>query len=629
LKKSFAIISIALALAPASLNRAFAQETFTAIPKDIATQYHFNFPRNFFASPQSEKTSRFKFYNTLKALQAMKGKVASSADSLYKTLVLNDQANAEFMPHYIYLYLRYATNTKDETSRDEQAKFGAEFTEKTSFLQQELMLIDDKTLARFIVQKPDLKKYSYEIETARRLRPHTLSLKEEELLGATGPLMTDWQGQLYQRSLDRTTFGKVQAPNGELDVWKQQTELINSSDREARKQGHLKIYEGYKQQRDLFAFAITKLVRARNQVSQLHHYKDNPTDVYFNIFLTVPEVKGLFEKLAQSADTIKRYQQMRADHIKKISGYDDVNVWDLSFVPPGFQRPRFTIEETSKTIKEALAPFGPEYARELNALLNPANGRLDIVGGDNRVPGAFSWGFPGSQISIFYSFNFEGYYSDVDTLIHEAGHAVHNQFMANNHVLPAYAGGPNYFTESFAMFNELMLGDYLYRKETDPMRKTWFLERFLGSAFAVYGVAEQAGLEQAMYDGVAAGKLKTADDFDALAKQNGMRYSIWFGKHDELKEEWIDIHHYYDNPMYYVNYVFAQMLALKYYEMYTKDPKGFVPRYLNLVRNGFNAPPTVLLKKFLNLDIKDPKLASDAVSVIQPRIEELAKLYNR
>src|SRR5690349_1315984 len=111
------------------------------------------------------------------------------------------------------------------------------------------MRIDDKTLARYMAEKPALKPYTFVIESSRRMRPHTLSLKEEELLGATYPLMTDWPGQLYQRGLDRTNFGKVKAPEGELDVFKQENTLRNSTDRAAREAGFKMMYNGLSVQR--------------------------------------------------------------------------------------------------------------------------------------------------------------------------------------------------------------------------------------------------------------------------------------------------------------------------------------------------------------------------------------------
>jgi oligoendopeptidase F len=624
--RSIGRFAFVLALA-SSCHLARAQETFTPIPPESAAKYKFNFPRNFFASPEAEKGARVRLEALFKGIESLKGKVAASPDNLLRALRLSDQLQSEFMRHYIYLYLRYATNTKNDTAREEQQKLGSELDNRVAFLQQELMRIDESTLSRYMSARPAIKPYTFVIESARRLRPHTLSLKEEELIGATYLLMADWQGQLYQRGLDRTSFGKVTTPQGELDVFKQENTLRNSPDRAVREAGFKKMYDGLAAQRDLYAFAMTRLVRSRDTVSKLRRYTSYPNEVHFGLYLKTPEVKGLFERIAQAADFNKRYQKLRADHIKKISGIDDVHVYDMTVIPPGLQRPRFTIDEARNVIDETLTPFGTEYNQELAALLNPANGRLDLVPSDNRVPGAFAWGFPGSQTSIFYSFNYEGFYDDVSALIHESGHAVHFQLMGNNHVLPTYTNGPNYFTESFAMFNELLLADRLYKKETDPLRKTFFLERFLTQAMSVYGITRQAALEQAMYDGVERGTLKTPEDFDKLTIDLGRRYSIWYDKDPELKNDWISVHHYFDSPMYYVNYVYANFLALKYFELYARDPKAFIPKYLELVRNGFNAPPDALLKRFLNIDLRDPKLVADTIGILESRVKDLQALY--
>ncbi len=606
---------------------AWGQQPFEPIPPAVAPQYHFNFARNFFPSPAAEKAQRAGYDALLRSLERMKGSVASTPQDLLRTLELNDRAQAELMRHVIYLYLRYATNTRDTEDNDTQSRLQAEFNEKTSFIQDELMRIDQQKFDAYAARLPALKKYAFEVESARRLRPHTLSLKEEELLNAIAPQINDWPGELYQRAIDDTHWAKVSTPQGELDVRKNEGVLANSLDRKVREQAFKEEYQGLASHRDFYAFALTKQVRARDQESQLRHYPDYPSEAYFGLYLTEAQVKGLFERLAEQAEFNKRYQRLRAAHVQKITGYPNVQVWDMTVVPPGVQRPRFTIAEATKDIEAALATYGAQYARELAALLNPANGRLDIVPGENRVPGAFSWGFPGSQTSIFYSYNFEGYQGDVSTLAHEAGHAVHFQLMGANHVLPVYTSGPTYFTESFAMFNELLIADYLYRKETDPARKTIFLEQFLNQAMSVFGITRQAALEQAIYDGVKAGKVRTADDLDALAKRNGERYSIWFEKNDDLKMEWIDVHHYYTQPMYYVNYVFAQFLALKYYEMYTRNPKGFIPRYMAMVRNGFNSAPSAILGKFLGISLQDPRLVSDAFSILDNRIKALETLY--
>jgi len=175
------------------------QDGFAAIPNEAAGQYHFDFARNFFASPDSEKAERANYYTALKELESLKGKVATSSDDLLRAFRLYDKALVEFIRHYTYLYLRYAVNTNDEVSGTESSELDAEFSKRTAFLQQELVRINELVLDKFTRQKPALKVYSFAVGAARRYRPHTLSLKEEEALSIASPLSGEWQYDLYQK----------------------------------------------------------------------------------------------------------------------------------------------------------------------------------------------------------------------------------------------------------------------------------------------------------------------------------------------------------------------------------------------------------------------------------------------
>jgi len=63
--------------------------------------------------------------------------------------------------------------------------------------------------------------------------------------------------------------------------------------------------------------------------------------------------------------------------------------------------------------------------------------------------------------------------------------------------------------------------------------------------------------------------------------------------------------------------------------MYRQDPEHFAPRYIALMKNGFDAPPQVLLKRFLDLDLRDPRLFVDAMSVFEDKVNLLEKTYQR
>ena len=591
---------------------ASGQDSFVAIPPQQVASYHIDFARNFFATPEAEKADRANLYSTLKDLESLKGKVAKSADNLQHALQLNDGVQVQFHRHYGYLYLRNAVNTNDEISLAESSALDAEVSTRTAFLLQELMQIDDRTLSAFVARKPQLKEYLAAIAAVRRYQPYTLSLKEEELLSATAP-NNDWQYDLYAKLRARTP----------------PTTVPGAADQKALEEAFKQSYASLASQRDLYAFTLMRLASSRTRLAQLHHFADAASEVYFNSYWTKAQVDDLVEQIAQKADLYKRYQRIRADYIKKLTGYKEVNLWDMSVRPPGLQRPRYTIDQASQIIRDALAPLGADFGRELAALLDPANGRMDIVPGDHRKRGGFSQGFIGTD-SVFYSAGFAGSYNDVRVLAHESTHAVHRQLMNRSHVLPPYAEGPHYLFEAFAIFSEFLLQDYLYSHETDPTRKQFYLEQFLeGKGTAIFYVAPEVAVEHAVYDGVKQGTIKGADDLDALTKRIYSRYSIWPLKHDELKAQWMDTSLMFEDPFYDINYIYGALLALKFYEMYTRDPEQFAPRYIALMKNGFDAPPAVLLKRFLNIDLDDPRLVSDALKIVKEKVDLLEEGYRK
>jgi oligoendopeptidase F len=62
---------------------------------------------------------------------------------------------------------------------------------------------------------------------------------------------------------------------------------------------------------------------------------------------------------------------------------------------------------------------------------------------------------------------------------------------------------------------------------------------------------------------------------------------------------------------------------LKYYQLYTADREHFVPRYIALLKNGFDAPPAVLLQQHLNINLFDDSLLKDALVLLNHRLDQL------
>ena len=81
----------------------------------------------------------------------------------------------------------------------------------------------------------------------------------------------------------------------------------------------------------------------------------------------------------------------------------------------------------------------------------------------------------------------------------------------------------------------------------------------------------------------------------------------------------------YEDSLYDVNYVYAGLLALKYFQMYSTNREQFLPRYIALLKNGFDAPPDVLLKQFLNIELLDGSLLSDDLDLLNRRLDQLER----
>jgi oligoendopeptidase F len=372
--------------------------------------------------------------------------------------------------------------------------------------------------------------------------------------------------------------------------------------------------------------ALLETVRNRNRVAAVSGFKDFPEQSYSQRLLTRDMVNNLLKILADSAYINKRYENVLFRDIKKLAGIDTVYPWDRLTPDPRAPTPRFTITEATNIILEATRPLGNDYYMEMSKLLDPRNGRLDMVNRPNRVqrPG-FSSGSVGYN-SVFHQGNYEGFISDLIIFGHEAGHAVQNMLMDKNGVSSFYALGPSYFTESFAGFNELLITDYLYQKAATKEYKKYYLSRFLEQATELFSNAMDAAYEQILYDSVPAGKINNADQLEAQMQKTGYQFSDWFQPYMKYEMQWVNKMQFTTNPLYKLNYVYSKLLAVYYFSLFQQDRDKFVQKYNALLRNGYDQEPDKMLKQFLGISLTDKKLFDISLGLINKKIDEYESL---
>lgn len=578
--------------------------------------------RYYFKTPADEVAARAALNAALTEMIQFKGQL-KSAHQLLGALRQYDAVQKLFTKHDGYLHLRCSQNRQDAACEDEQT-IESDIDAKTAFLDPEILAIPEDQLSAFLNEEPRLTEYRYALSDIRRDRPHLLPEAEQALLDEFQPQIGDWQYDLYQQIVAAIPFGTVQTSSGTLDVVRQRNLIAADLDGRVREEGFKRRLAGFASQRDLLAFALTHTVQAQNLLAKAHHYADAPARKYDSLYFKPEETRSLLAAMAQHGDIAKRYEKIRSLDIER--GYRQPgHEWDMSAPVPGVTLPITSLPESRGVFHVAFAGLGRDYQAEFDSLLDPSNGRVDILtgGAPNRYGGGFSIGFYGGTSILFFG-RYDGTFKDLSVIAHEGGHAVHRQLMSANGVSPSYAQGPSFLFESFAAFNELLLADFMAEHTDNPELKRYYRERWMSikGLDAFYG-AQDASLEQAIYDGVAAGTVRNADDLDSLTLKIDGQYSLFPFSTPELRTRWATISLIYEDPLYDVNYVYGGLLALKYYDLYMTKREWFVPRYIALLKNGFNQPPAELLKQFLGIDLSGAALVNDDLELLCRRLDQL------
>jgi oligoendopeptidase F len=278
-----------------------------------------------------------------------------------------------------------------------------------------------------------------------------------------------------------------------------------------------------------------------------------------------------------------------------------------------------------------LDAIGPGYAQEFRALLDPVNRRADIAqGATNRYSGGFSVEVPGVPSALFVG-NFRGNLNDARVIVHEGGHAVHGQLRLRHVVSPLYAEGPNWMGAGIAILNELLLYDFLSSSSNqNASTRAYFLQALVDDmSFQIFTSAEEATLEQAIYEGVAAGLVRNAADLDAVTQATLGTYDIWLvgeplRKHLSMTKQLM-----FEDSLYLVNYLYAGLFATKAYAMIKTEEPAFRRRYLDYLKAGFDAPPQVLMRRPFGRDIAIAQLVTDDMQMYKANVAELSALYDR
>ncbi len=257
-------------------------------------------------------------------------------------------------------------------------------------------------------------------------------------------------------------------------------------------------------------------------------------------------------------------------------GVDTLRPWDTAVDPLGRAplRPFADVEALEaggQRVFDGLdAGLAGDYRRMSELRL------LDLANRKGKAPGGYQYTLSEARLPFIFM-NAVGQHRDVETLLHEAGHAFH-ALASRGEPLYGYRDAPIEFCEVASMAMELLAADQLgvfYGPDDLVRARRTHLE---GVVSVFPWIATVDAFQHWLY---------THPGHDASARRAAWRGLMerfggivdWSGLEDVRDHLWHRQLHIFLHPLYYVEYGIAQLGALQVWANHRADPASALARY--------------------------------------------------
>ncbi len=473
--------------------------------------------------------------------------------------------------------------------------------------------LDEHAAERLLAESGD---YAYYLRTLRRFKPYTLSESEEKIVNLKDVNGVEALVNLYEMITNRFTFEfevdgePKEMTRAELSVY------FRDPAPEKRAAAYQELYNVYSDQATVLSQIYSHRVRDwANENITLRGFAE-PMAVR-NLANDIPDsvAATLLEVCRENMALFRRYFRFKASQL----GLDTLRRYDV-YAPLGAAEKAYPFAEGANIVLDGLRSFSAELAEAARRVF--AEGHLDAEIRPGKRGGAFCSGvLPG--VTPWVLVNYVGKITDVTTLAHELGHAVHAMMAEGHSIFTFHAALP--MAETASVFSEMLLTDRLLREESNPDVRRQLLVTVLDDAYATiarqaYFVLFEKEAHRAAADGVTVDKLCRLY-MDNLEDQFRDAVDI----SDDFRWEWTAIPHLYHTPFYCYAYSFGHLLVLALYQQYREEGDAFVPRFLRILAHGGSRSPEQIIRE-AGFDMASPDFWRGGFDVLEGLLQELEEL---
>ncbi|MBQ7501432.1 oligoendopeptidase F [bacterium] len=536
----------------------------------------------------------------------------------------------------LYTNLRLTTDLRNPEiqAMDEQSQAMMRyFMASTAFIRDELLKLDGSVIEKASQEYPKMKEFIPWIDEARRRKDHILSPAEENLLSMAGDnqfaeidlneLPSDFE-KTFQALYSDIKLPVITDENGKKVqlTFSNYAKYRSSKDRRVRRETVTEFFKTLNDYRNTFAATMAGqvhfssfLAKARGYDSAIQAYLDRdniPEQVYVNVVDTVKN----------NTAPLHRYIKLR----KKLMGLKDIHIYDL-YTPmvPSAKRD-ISYDEARKIVAEALKPMGEDYLKTFTFGMDENNGWVDVYPHKDKDSGASCASIYGCH--PFIKLNHLDSFSDMSTVAHEFGHAMHSILSFGKQPYPVAYYVP-FVAEVASTCNEKFLSDYMIANAKNDEEKLYLINEMIdGIRTTIYRQALFADFEMQIHAASEKGTPLTAEFLnktyaDLIRQYYGPDFTV--DEYDGV--EWAYIPHLY-YKFYVFSYAAGMSSGIAISEKVAKEGAPARDAYLEMLSGGCSKPPVELLKT-AGIDITKPEAMKAAADLLDRLLDQMEEILNK
>lgn len=322
--------------------------------------------------------------------------------------------------------------------------------------------------------------------------------------------------------------------------------------------------------------------------------------------------------MSDLAPVMRKY----ASIIKRKYNLDKLTFADLKVSVMSEINPKVTKKEAEEFCLNALSFLGEEYLSYVKQAFNER--WIDWAKNSGKSTGGFCASPYGTHSYILLSWT--ELLSEVFTLIHELGHAVHFALAQKNNTLLNHEPSL-YLIEAPSTINELFLTSYLLKTAKSDELKAWVLASMLANTYFHNMVTHllEAAYQREVYKRAEKSEALNFEILCAIKKE--VLQKFW-GDEIDLKDEgeltWMRQPHYYMG-LYSYTYSAGLSIGTMMSKKIIEEGEPAVNAWLKVLASGNNYTPFEFAAQ-LGLDLSKDTVLKETISFIASLVDQLDSL---